>query len=102
MGLRDVVLALRPSNPGKLLNYQADAEAQREMASAAAYITRGLKKEGPPDFQWECDALLKLHVHAEDFSQRYITGDSLRYDRVVVGAPLWARAPSALPLPGVK
>jgi len=33
---------------------------------------------------------------------RYITGLELEYERVIVGAPLWARVPSDAPPPGAK
>ena len=101
-GLAEVVAALRKKDPKSLLGYQADAEKQNEMAVDTAWIANGLLEEGPPDFEEDLDVLLKPYVYVEDFTQRYITGLELAYDRVIVGAPLWARLISELEPPGSK
>jgi len=101
-GLREIVLALRKKDPRSLLGYEADSGMQREMASDAAWITSGLRESDPPDFEEELDVLLKPYVYVEDFEARYITGLNLRYERIVVGVPLWVRPISDLPIPGHK
>lgn len=101
-GLREVVLALRKKDPRSLLGYEADDGMQREMASDAAWITSGLRRSDPPDFREELDVLLKPYVYVEDFEAKYITGLQLAYERVIIGAPLWARPISDLPTPGHK
>jgi hypothetical protein len=101
-GLREVVLALRRKDPKKLLAYRAALSKQEEMAADAAWITNGLLQAGPADIEEELDVLLKPHVYVENFDRASITGIRLTYDRVIVGAPLWARRPSDLPPPGHK
>jgi hypothetical protein len=101
-GLREVVAALRKKDPTTLIGYQANETQQREMASDAAWITNGLKVAGPPEIEGDFDLLMKPYVYVEDFSQNYITGLSLSYERVIVGAPLWVRGISDHPIPGVK
>jgi hypothetical protein len=101
-GLREVVVSMRKKDPKTLLGYEADEGKQGVMASDAGWITSGLREEGPPDFEEELDVLLKPYVYVEDFEQGYITGLKLNYDRIIVGAPIWARPPSDLPVPGTK
>lgn len=101
-GLREIVLALRKKDPRSLLGYEADQEMQREMASDAAWITAGLRKSDPPQFEEELDVLLRPYVYVEGFEAQYETGLEVKYERVIVGAPLWARPPSDLPVPGHK
>ena len=103
LGLAEVVAALRKKDPKNLLGYLADEQKQREMADAAAYITSGLMEYNPgPEIDEELDVLLKPYVYVEGFKGRYITGLELEYERVIVGAPLWARVPSESPPPGSK
>jgi len=73
------------------------------MADAAAYITSGLTEHNPgPEIDEELDVLFKPYVYVEGFEGRYVTGLELEYERVIVGAPLWARVPSEAPPPGTK
>jgi hypothetical protein len=101
-GLREVVAALRKKDPKGLIGYQANEGKQTEMASDAAWIAHGLRAAGPPEITGDFDLLLKPYVYVEDFYQRYITDLVLDYKRVIVGAPLWVRDVSELPVPGAK
>jgi hypothetical protein len=49
-----------------------------------------------------CQRLGTLPSNVEDFEGKYITGLELEYERVIVGAPLWARVASEAPPPGQK
>jgi hypothetical protein len=46
--------------------------------------------------------LLKPYAYVEDFSASYFTNETIAYDRVIVGAPLFAREISDLPPPDTK
>lgn len=102
-GLAEVVATLRKKDPKSFLGYEADETKQLEMANDAAWFTNGLITHNPgPEIDAELDVLMKPYVYVEDFKQRYITGLELDYDRVIVGAPLWARIPTDDPPPGTK
>ncbi len=102
-GLAEVVATLRKKDPKSLIGYQADDRKQLEMANDAAWITNGLLEHNPaPEIDEKLDVLMKPYVYVEGFQQKYITGLELEYERVVVGAPLWARVASDDPAPGTK
>jgi hypothetical protein len=102
-GLREVVATRRKKDPNDLIGYEADEAMQREMADDAAWFTSGLMTHNPgPEIDEELDVLLKPYVYVEGFKQRYITGLELEYERVIVGAPLWARIASDVSPPGTK
>lgn len=102
-GLAEVVATLRKKDPKSLLGYQANERKQEEMASDAAWFTAGLMQHNPgPEIDEELDVLFKPYVYVERFEGKYITGLELDYERVIVGAPLWARVASDAPPPGQK
>jgi Family of unknown function (DUF7019) len=102
-GLAEVVATLRKKDPKSLIGYQADERKQEEMADDAAWFTSGLMQHNPgPEIDEELDVLFKPYVYVEGFAGRYITGLELAYERVIIGAPLWARVASDASPPGEK
>ena len=101
-GLRQIVTELRKKDPTALLAYQVDEHQQREMAETVAYITVGLPNRCLT-FDHPLDVFMRCYVDVLG----PITGETLfkgaaTFQRVIVGAPIWAREQSELALPGVK
>jgi len=105
MGLAEFVALLRWKDPKRLLGFEANTSEEMEMADAAVYITSGLTEHSPPEIDRELDALFKPYVYVRHFAGRHAPLASPAhgyYERVIVGAPLWAREPTDGPPPGVK